>query len=448
MKTRLNRKAVWGWMLFDWAAQPFHTLIITFIFAPYFAAHVVGDATRGQAIWGYGMAATGFAIAVLAPVFGALADTKGGRRRWLMLFSVIYFVGACTLWWAMPGAQNLWPILLAFGISLAAIEFSATFVNAYLPEIAPRDMLGQLSGSGWGLGYVGGLLALILVLVLVAEGPNGTTLIGISPVGGLDPATFEGTRSVGPISAIWYAVFVIPFLLWVPERQIPASGSTRSALGDLGRTLRKLPERKSFMSYLASSMFFRDALNGVFAFGGIYAIGVLEWSTIQIGTFGIAAATSGAIGAWFGGRCDRAVGPYPVLVVSILLLIIACLLAVGTQRSSVLGFEVSATSGLPDIAFLICGMMFGAAGGSLQSAGRTALVQQADPARLTEAFGLYAFAGRATAFIAPLAIAITTDLTGSQRAGILPVIALLVIALLLLALVRNKPDEEADLVPT
>ena len=447
MQATLNRKAIWGWMLYDWAAQPYHTLIVTFIFAPYFAAHVVGDAVRGQAIWGYGMAATGLTIAVLAPILGAIADTRGGRHAWIAVFSLIYVAAAASLWWAMPGAQNLWVILAVFGTGLLAAEFSASFVNAYLPEIAPGKALGQVSGSGWGLGYVGGLVSLVLVLTLFAEGEGGTTLIGINPVGGLDPAAFEGTRAAGPISAIWYAIFIIPFFVWVPRTRSTGGGSVRAALGDLARTLRSLPKRGSFTSYLLSSMFFRDALNGIFAFGGIYAIGVLGWSTIQIGAFGIAAAATGALGAWIGGKCDRAYGPYPVIFASIIILILACLLAVGTDRMSVLGIAAEEGSALPDAAFMICGMLLGAAGGSLQSAGRTALVLQADPARLTEAFGLYAFAGRATAFLAPLGIAIATDMTGSQRAGIVPVIALFILALVLLAFVHTKPKEEAALAP-
>ena len=434
-----KRKAIWGWMFFDWAAQPFHTLIITLIFSPYFASHVVGDAVRGQAIWGYGMAAAGLSIAILAPIFGAIADTRGSRRSWVWFFSIIYVPAAASLWFAEPGAQNPWLVLVGFGVALLALEMTVAFTNASLPDIAQGDDVGDVSGKGWAFGYIGGLLALFFVLACLAESKDGRTLTGIAPIFGLDPMQFEGTRATGPLTALWYVVFMIPFFAWVPLQGRPRKGvSVRDALADLRRTLASLPKRRPLLLYLMSSMFFRDALNGVFAFGAIYAVGVLDWSTTQIGIFGIFAAATGALGAYFGGKLDRRFGPHPVLFASMAILMVASLAAISATRGGVLGLTVAPTSQLPDMVFYLCGMLFGAAGGSLQSAGRTGLIRQADPARMTEAFGLYALAGRATAFVAPLAIAITTDFTGSQRAGILPVVVLFAIAFVILLFVRTR----------
>lgn len=443
MVARQGNKAIWGWMFFDWAAQPFHTLMVTFIFAPYFTKHVVGDPVQGQAIWGYGLAATGLTIAVLAPIFGAIADTRGSRRSWVWLFSGIYVCAVAALWMAEPNAANPWMLLAIFGLALLASEMTATFTNASLTVIASGDDVGRVSGQGWAFGYIGGLVALGIVLGFLAEGPDGTPMLSAGPLFGLDPEQFEGTRAAGPFSAIWYVVFMVPFFVWVPSRgAAPSGGSVRSALADLRRTLAGLPQRPSLLAYLLSSMFFRDALNGVFAFGAIYAVGVLNWSTTQIGIFGIAAAATGALGAWLGGRMDGRFGPHPVLYVSMAVLILASLAAISAAPGQALGMALAPGSGLPDTVFLVCGMLFGAAGGSLQAAGRTGLIRQADPERITEAFGLYALAGRATAFLAPLAIAITTDFTGSQRAGILPVVVLFAIAFVLLMFVRSRPQGE------
>ena len=435
-----TRKQVWGWMFFDWASQPYNTLLITFIFAPYFTSVVVGDAVKGQAVWGYTVGWAGVAIAILAPILGAISDTTGPRRPWIWLFSAMYVVGAFALWWAVPGMADYTWILIAFAIGLIGMEFATIFTNAYLPELGPREEVGRLSGNGWALGYVGGLITLVVMLALLAENDKGVTLIGMPPILGLDAASHEGTRSVGPLTAVWYIIFMVPFFLWVKDapRRASAAGALKKGLGQLGNTLKTLPKHPSLFAYLFASMFYRDALNGIYTFGGIYAKGVLGWSIVSIGVFGILAITSGALFAWLGGKLDRAKGPKPVILLSIFTLIAVVVVIVMVDRNSVLGMTVAADSALPDIVFYVCGFVIGAAGGTIQAASRTMLVRQADDSRMTEAFGLYALSGKATAFLAPIAIAVVTDMTQSQRLGVTPVIALFVLGLILLTFV--KPD--------
>lgn len=435
------RRRVWGWMMFDWASQPYNTLLLTFIFAPY-VKEVLGDGSAAQAAWGYGVAAAGVVIALLAPVLGALADTSGKRIRWIWLFSLLYVVGSAGLWWAAPDNFHLVRTLVFFGIGLVGMEFATIFTNAMLPGLGDREKIGRISGNGWALGYVGGLLALVIMLVFFAENASGVTLIGIEPILGLDPAAREGTRFVGPLTALWYAVFIIPFFLWVrDERPVKAPpGAARRALAELWTTIRTLPQSPSLFAYLGSSMFYRDALNGMYTFGGIYAAGVLGWSVVDTGVFGILAIITGAIFAWLGGRMDSARGPKPVITLCILTLTAVAICIVFVSRESVFGIEVPPDSRLPDIAFYVLGATIGAAGGALQSASRTMMVRQANPARMTEAFGLYALAGRATSFLAPFSIAVTTDITNSQQLGILPLIVLFLVGLVLLVWV--KPDGE------
>ncbi|MGC9368578.1 MAG: MFS transporter [Paracoccaceae bacterium] len=438
------RRRIWGWWAFDWASQPYNTLLLTFVFAPY-VKDLLGDGSAAQAAWGYGVGAAGLLIAVLAPVLGAIADRAGGRMRFIWLFSALYLVGAWGLWYAVPGDFSLALIMLLFGLGLVGMEFATIFTNAMLPDLGPREEMGRISGTGWALGYVGGVLALAIMLLLFAENAEtGRTLIGIEPVLGLDPATREGTRAVGPFTALWYALFMIPFFLWVrePGRQAGETmrQAVRAALPELRLTLRHLPESRSLFAYLGSSMFYRDALNGMYVFGGIYAAGVLEWSVVDVGIFGILAAIAGALFAWIGGRADTRFGPKPVIAASVLILTAVALGVVFVSRDSVFGIPVAPESSLPDIAFYILGATIGAAGGALQSASRTMMVRQARPGRMTEAFGLYALAGKATSFIAPLSIGVVTDLTGSQQMGITPLIVLFLIGLLLLSFV--KPDGE------
>jgi MFS transporter, UMF1 family len=407
-------------------------------------ASIMGDGSAAQSVWGYGIGFAGLVIAIASPLLGAVADRTGGRMTFIMLFSVMYVVGAAALWYAAPGQLNVWFIMVMFGIGLIGMEFATSFTNAMMPDLVDEKDLGSTSGSGFSFGYIGGFITLLIMLLLLDDGTNGKTLLGNAPLFGLDPEQREGTRSVGPLSAIWYIIFMIPFFMWVRETPqpgaVPIGVALREAIPDLMRTLRTLPARPSFTAYLVSSMFYRDALNGMYTFGGIYAAGVLNWKTMNIGIFGILAIISGIIFAWLGGKADRHFGPKPVITATVIVLTLTALAVVGISRDSVLGLPVGPESQLPDYAFYFVGVLIGAAGGVLQAASRTMMVHQADPARMTEAFGLFALTGKATSFLAPLLIAVATQISGSQSIGVIPLVGLFLIGLVLLFWVKPNGD--------
>ena len=448
------RHRIVGWMMFDWASQPYNTLLLTFIFGPYFASILSNlymydgldsEAANAaaQGFWAWGVALGGILIAIMAPVLGAIADSTGRRMPYIVVFSLMYVLGASGLWWSTPSGAHIYLTMGIFLVGLIGMEFATIFTNAMLPNLTERKNIGLVSGAGFSLGYWGGLITLLVMLLFLAENGAGQTLLGNAPAFGLDPGQREGTRSVGPLAAIWYAVFMIPFFLYVREQPrdvLPKKGAVKAGLSDLVQTLKNLFNTPSFAAYLGSSMFYRDALNGMYTFGGIYAFGVLNWSVVDIGIFGIVSIIAGAIFAMIGGFADRRFGPKPVILVSILALIGAAIGIVSISREVVFGMPVSDGSNFPDLAFYLCGVVVGAAGGTIQSASRTMLVRQANPSRMTEAFGIYSMAGKATAFFAPALIAIATDLSGSQRIGVTPIIGLFVIGLVLLIWV--KPDGE------
>jgi MFS transporter, UMF1 family len=452
---RVSRKGIWSWMLFDWAAQPFHTLLLTFFFARYFATEVAPDPATGQTWWGIMLACTGVTIAVLSPILGAIADATGPRKPWIAGFAVLGIIGTACLWNAVPGGGGItfW-ILVAFGIGMIGFEFATVFNNAMMPDLVPRESLGRLSGSAWALGYLGGVVALVIVLLLMVETSpgSGTTLIGVAPILGLDAVPFGGERATGPVTALWLLVFIIPFFLFTPDAYKPVAikGAIRAALANLATTIRRLPQNRSLFAYLGSSMFYRDALNGLYGFGGVYAGGVLLWSATQLGLFGILAALTGALGAWSGGKMDDRFGPKPVVTLSVVVLMLVSFVIVSTGRETVLFMPIERGEGMftpPDIVFYICGALIGAAGGALQAASRTLMVDQADPGRMTEAFGLYALSGKATSFLAPAMIAVFTSFAlqtlglaneDAQRFGISPIVLLFIIGLVLLPWVKSR----------
>jgi UMF1 family MFS transporter len=310
-----------------------------------------------------------------------------------------------------------------------------------LPELGKGDVIGTLSGTGFAWGYAGGVLALFVMLIFFAEGESGRTFVGLAPALGLDPALREGTRFVGPFTAIWYVLFMIPFFLWVREpRRAATHASFSGALRDLLRTIKTLPNRISLFAYLGSSMFYRDALNALYGFGGTYAVLVLNWSITQVGLFGILGAVTAAVATWIGGKLDSSFGPKPVIIASIVTLIAVCAVILGMTRDSLWGLALVEGSRVPDISFYICGAIIGGAGGVLQSASRSMMCRHAPPARPTEAFGLYALSGKATAFVGPALIGVTTWATESARLGMAPLIGLFALGLVLLIWVGAEGD--------
>ena len=447
-----DTKRIWGWMLFDVAQQPYATLGLTFIFGPYFAATAAGvfagegadpqaAGAQAQSLWGSAQTLAGLAVALTAPLLGAYADASGRKIPWIAGLSVVYVLCASGLWLLHPDGTNLYGVLLLFWLGFVAGEAALNINTAQLPSLAPEGRIGRISGTGASLGYWGGVAALLLMLLFLAEDGTGKTLLGRPPALGLDPEAREGTRSVGPFIALWVLLFIIPFLLWTrdppgPRRRPPL----REVWGDLRVTLRDVLRRPSLSSFLLGSMLYRDGLGALYAFGGVYATLVLGWSVVQIGVFGITAAIAAAVVTWAGGIADQRLGPKPVITAACWALILVCTVIVGVSRESLFGLPLPPGSLLPDILFYLCGGVIGGAGGALYSASRTLMVRHADPARAGEAFGLFALSGRATAFLAPGLIALVTWITGSTQLGFVPVILLFLAGLWLLGWTHPQGD--------
>ena len=447
-----SRRAQFSWALFDWANQPYFTLVTTFIFAPYFTSHVVGNAIRGQELWGYGQAVAGLCIALLSPVMGAMADASGPRKPWILSFQALCVLACAGLWLALPGAsdRDLVQILGLVVLASVGAEFATVFNNAMLPGLVAQARLGRLSGYAWALGYLGGLVSLGFVL-------GGFSLPEV-PLFGLDKASHEHDRMVGPLSAIWMIVFILPLMLFTPD--VPPSGlgpvrAARQGLGQLAGTLRSLRHYRNVMRFLIARMIYFDGLSAIFAFGGIYAAGIFGWSTTNLGVFGIILIIFAALGAMAGGWLDDRIGSKRTILLAVVGLFIATLgivsitvdgLGTDARQDTVLFFFHYAVAPpgegmfttLAEQIFLVFGIMVGMFGGPAQAASRTMVSRLVPVNKIGEFYGLYALSGKATAFIAPLAVALITGMMQSQRAGIASILVFLSVGLLLMLPVREE----------
>jgi MFS transporter, UMF1 family len=443
------RSAVISWIFFDWAAQPYFTLITTFVFAPYFATHVAADPASGQSLWGFATGAAGLVIAVMSPILGAIADASGRRKPWIAVFGALLVIGASLMWFGKPGDTRVIPFLLfAYGLATVGVEFATVFNNAMMPTLVPPDRIGRLSGTGWATGYIGGILSLILVLGFLAASPeSGRTLFGFTPLFGLDPVTHQGDRITGPLTGVWFVIFVLPMFLLTPDypAKQPVREALRKGLIELRDTLRDLPKQKSIAAFLLANMIYTDGLVSLFAFGGIYAAGTFGWNTIQIGTFGIVLAIAGTFGGWLGGKLDDAFSPKYVIAGSMCMLLFATVAILLVAKDRILFFQVTPPvpggalfASAAERAYLVLGCLIGAAGAPLQAASRSLLIRIAPRDRIAQYFGLFALTGKVTSFVGPLLIGVITALTANQKAGMAVLVLFFVAGMALLARVQDN----------
>ncbi|MEZ5775959.1 MAG: MFS transporter [Hyphomicrobiaceae bacterium] len=450
---RVGRLGIFGWVLYEWAAQPFYALIVTFLFAPYFANVFMNDPVAGQSVWGVATAIAAILIAVLSPIIGAVADQSGRRKPWILLSTVFFVIGMASLWYALPGRPELTYLVLAgYVLAWVAAEVNAVFINAIMPKLVPQSKLGRLSGIGAAVGYAGGLVALIVMVGLIAPDPvTGKTILGLDPVIALDHASREGDRLVGPFAAAWLLIFALPFFLFTPDPKATARSAhpVRDGLAQIGHTFHEIRRYGNIVQFLIARMLYQDGLSGVFTFAGIYAVNFFGWQLFEKGLFGIILSVAAMIGAATGGFIEDRLGPKTVIMTSLVLAIIATLGVLSIDGEHVL-FVVpvaaktagaGAFQSTAELVFIAFAIVVGVVAGPLYSSSRSLMARISPPDKLAQFFGMFAFSGKATSFIAPLLIAAMTLLTNNERLGVGVVLVLLGIGFVLMLRVKNKPTE-------
>lgn len=441
--------------MFDWANQPYFTLIGTFIFIPYFKDVVIGDPVHGQEILAYTFAAGGLAVALTSPALGAIADRTGRRKPWLAVLSLVYMAAVSGLWFAEPGAPNgILPIILTLIVAAVAIEVATVFNNAMLPDIVEDRHLGFWSGFGFALGYAGALVAL-LGLVAAFIGPAAPQIAALNlpflaekPLLGIEAESYEHVRIVGPLSALWYLVFVLPLFLFTPDRP-PTGIRFKQAIGlglkDLVRTAAQVARYRNVALFLVARLFYNDGLSAAYAFGAAYGATTFGWNAMETAVFALLALVLAGVGAVIGGWLDDRLGAKNVLFIALTCLVAGVTGAISVTPDRVL-FVLPVTATNPDgflastaeWVYLVCGMLVGMGGGPAQAASRSMMGRISPRDQMTEFFGFYAFSGKATVFLGPLLIGVVTGLTQSDRAGVAAVVGFLLLGFLLLIPVKER----------
>lgn len=443
---------IWGWMFFDWAAQPFFTVVTTFIFGPYFVSRLTSDPVHAQAMWSNMATISSVIIAILSPILGSIADQSGARKPWIAFFAVIKIVSLFGLWFAAPGSPVIYPMIFMIMASIAA-EFSIVFNDSMMPRLVGKDEVGRLSNTAWGLGYLGGMIVLIAVVTLLAGSlETGKTLLGLDPLFGLDPSTGEDARVTGPISALWYLVFIIPMFMFTPDapKGIPFGRAVKVGLAEVRNTIGELKHRKGILKFLIARMIYQDGVNGLLILGGTFAAGMFGWATIEIGLYGIILNVVAIFGCVIAGRIDHRIGSKVTIVISLIMLLIATIGIISTGPGytlfGLIELPVADSGGFfgtaAEKAYILYGLLIGLAFGPVQASSRSYLARSVSVEEAGRYFGIYALSGRATSFMATLMFSIVTYSSGSARLGMATLVIFLVAGLGLLFFTPYPADKE------
>lgn len=416
MNPKPHLRSILGWCLFDWANSAYPTLILTFVFATYFTKGVAETPAQGLADWGIAAAISALLIALAAPPLGAIADSAGRRKPWLAALTLLCAAASTGLWWIEPDPSFVLPALILVILATAGFELGMVFYNAMLDDVAPSGMVGRISGWGWGLGYAGGLAALIIALLFLIK-PD-------PPLFGLNKAAAEPVRAVALLAGAWITFFALPLFFWTPDRPstgVSAAQAVRQGFATLIATVRRLPEYRMVLRFLIARMIYTDGLNTLFQFGGIFAAVTFGFTQEKVLLFGIAINVTAGLGAAGFAILDDRIGPKPVIILSV-----GAIAVIG-------GVMIFTTN---EVLFWILGLALGIFLGPAQSASRSLMARIAPPELMTEFFGLYALSGKATAFLGPALFSLIVTMTGSQRWALATIIPFLLLGIVLLRKVR------------
>ena len=407
-------KKVFNFALYDFANSAFTTIIITFIFATYFAKQIAPNPILGQSYWGWAIGITGLLVALIGPLIGSFADKKNCTEFFIKLFTIICIILTSFLWFSKPSEKYLLYTLIIVASANFFYELSLIFYNSILKRISNSNNLGKSSGFSFALGYIGGILILIICIKVFIDNE-------VLPFG-LSKENSENIRATSIVVALWYLIFSIPFLFSLKKKiknKIERSSNNIKKIKNLfwDKGLNNLGK------FLLARMLYADGLNAIIIMGGIFAVGVFNLEIKDLLVLSVLMNITAFIGAIIGGYANDKFSSKSVIIFSLLGLIFssAIILFIKTK-----------------IFFLIFASINGFFIGPIQSASRVFITKSIDENNQASGFGLFALSGKLTSFIGPLLVSTLTYISNSQRIGFSAAIILLLIGLLILLKVKKN----------
>lgn len=382
-----NSKEIISWSFYDFANQPYTTLIITFIYSAFFVNYIAPNETNGTFLWANAISITAICVGILSPILGAFADSGGYRKFFLIFFTILCSIFTALLY--IPDSGDVYLALVLVILSNIAYELGTVFSNSYLIDLSNNKNVGRISGTAWGFGFVGGLIALFCALTFFDVNiPNDIKLINI-------------------FVAIWFLFFSLPafFFLKDSKKEKLLMSNLILSFKSLKITFKEIYKYKKILNFLIARLFYNDGLITIFALGGIYAVGSLDFSMREVLILGVVLNIFAAIGSFTFGYIEDKIGVKNVINISLLILIFATLLAF-----------IAPWTNFPKEIFWLAGVLLGTMIGPNQSCSRSFMSQIIPIEKKNEFFGFFALTGKATSFLGPLLFGIITTLHSQQFA--------------------------------
>ena len=396
-----NSKEIISWSFYDFANQPYTTLIITFIYSAFFVNYIAPNETNGTFLWANAISITAICVGILSPILGAFADSGGYRKFFLIFFTILCSIFTALLY--IPNSGDVYLALVLVILSNIAYELGTVFSNSYLIDLSNNKNVGRISGTAWGFGFVGGLIALFCALTFFDVNiPNDIKLINI-------------------FVAIWFLFFSLPafFFLKKKKKEKLLMSNLILSFKSLKITFKEIYKYKKILNFLIARLFYNDGLITIFALGGIYAVGSLDFSMREVLILGVVLNIFAAIGSFTFGYIEDRIGVKNVINISLLILIFATLLAF-----------IAPWTNFPKEIFWLAGVLLGTMIGPNQSCSRSFMSQIIPIEKKNEFFGFFALTGKATSFLGPVLFGIIT-FNFSQQVALWVVIFLFLIGLIL-----------------
>lgn len=414
--SNLRKRSVAAWCLYDFANSAFTTLVVTFIFSAYFAQKIASDPQHGTILWSRAVNVSAFLVALTTPFLGAIADFTGRKKLFLAASTLLCATSTAMLFFVHPG--EIMRALIFFVVANVGFEAGNVFYNAFLPEVSTRETIGRVSGTGWALGYLGGLLALVIALGMIR--------------GWLPAAGAFAVRATNLLTAVWVVIFSIPFFFLVREERRQSTAGIaevlRAGARRIAGTTRHLRQYREAAKLLLARLVYNDGLDTVFAFASIFAAVAFGFKTEELIILGIALNVVSGLGAFVFGFVNDRIGGKRTIAISLVFLLIAT--AIGASAQTRTTFWIAA---------ILLGLMIG----PNQAASRSLLGLFVPEDKHAEFFGFFAFSGKLASLVGPLVYATVLGSTGSQRWAMASIGVFFLVGLVLLLFVDEKAGLEA-----
>ncbi len=389
----VNRKTIASWCLFDFA-NSFYAVLPAVVWQTYYLRVIVGNSTGlGDLWWGRSISFSMLIVAITSPMMGGIADYAGIRKRMLMGYTFLCVTAVCLFPTVTPGA-----IVWGFVVTVMAnvgFEGGIVFYNAFLPEIAPREYQGRVSGWGFAVGYAGSLFALLLAYPLIQAKHYNLSFISIAAA---------------------FLIFSIPAFLYLPRDAPPKLGvvqAGRAGVLEAWRTFREILHRKELRRFLIADFFFEDGVNTVIFFAASFASRTLNYSDTENISLFLVVQCSALLGAYVWAKPTDRLGPKRVVLLTVVQWIIVITACYFVQSKAM---------------FMLIALLAGTGLGAVQSSARAFMSSLVPKGRETEFFAFYTLTGKLGAIMGPFIFGVVSNWSGgNQRVAILSVLTLFAI---------------------